>query len=342
MERNDTLGFDKISKRPIVVIGGGSIGRRHLTNLHKLGLKNLFCLKRQPDSNFENEFKAKVITTKQELKNLNPWAAFVCTPTSRHIPDFELGQECGAHIFMEKPLAHERSSLQQAEGMLNKYNKVFFIGFMLRYHPLVNRMKKLIDQEVLGKVLTARFSFGSYLPYWHPWEDYRQSYAARPELGGGVINTISHEIDLIQYFFGIPQNLVANKRNLLALNIAVEEVADAIFNYEDKVVTLHLDYLQKDYQRVIELFCERGRIKWHWYDNAIFIEDHKSKSRKIEGDTGFDVNQLYVDEIKHFLMLAEEQVTDHPLDLRHAIANTKFMLAIHESADKGRKVTCYA
>ena len=78
---------------------------------------------------------------------------------------------------------------------------------MLRYHPHVKKIKEIIDSNLLGKAYSARFEFGSHLPFWHPWEDYRVSYASKAELGGGVINTIAHELDLIQYFFGEPKLL---------------------------------------------------------------------------------------------------------------------------------------
>lgn len=319
----------------ILVIGGGSIGRRHIKNLQSLGYKNISCLKRKYDEEFEKQWNVRVVTKYPENEDME--AVFVCTPTSLHVDALEKAVTCQAHIFMEKPLIHDRKELAKAESLLKDYDKVFFIGFMLRYHPLVKKIKDIIDSEELGKVYSARFEFGSYLPYWHPYEDYKISYASRKELGGGVILTISHELDLIQYYFGEPAEITGVKRNLAKLNINTEEVYEGIFNYPDKVVSLHLDYLQKDYNRCIKILCDEGKIEWNWHDNYILIKPHKKEEKRIHLDN-FDVNELYVEEIKDFFQLINNEQTTHSLDASHALRNTKILFSMHEAADKNQTI----
>ena len=228
----------------ILIAGGGSIGQRHIKNLQILGDHSIWVLKRTQDPAFEKEFNVTVLNSYDEAEKLELEAIFICTPTSLHNEGLKWGIKNNLHVFMEKPLIHNSEGMQKAEALLSGYSGTFFIGFMLRYHPLVRRIKTLLNEKRLGEVYSARFEFGSYLPYWHPWEDYRISYAARPELGGGVINTITHELDLIQYFFGNPESVVCEARNLNRLQIDVEEVCEAIFGYPEKTVSLHLNYLQ--------------------------------------------------------------------------------------------------
>ena len=322
---------------PIVVIGGGSIGQRHIKNLKYLGFENVYCLKREHNQGFEKDLGVTVITDSLVLGEIKPLAVFICNPTSMHISSLEDAVNCGAHIFMEKPLIHNQEGLEQAQKILKDYDKVFFIGFMMRYHPLVKEIHQIVNSGYLGKVYSARFEFGSYLPYWHPYEDHRISYASRKALGGGVINTITHELDLIQYFFGKPVSLNAHKLNLNKLDIDVEELLEGSLNYEDKLVTLHLDYLQKDYDRRISILCDEGSIRWNWHDNEVVISKHKEAIRKIPLQ-GFDVNLLYIDELSHFFQLIEEQMVDHPLNHKHAFENTKITLALHEASDTNRTV----
>lgn len=324
----------------ILIIGGGSIGKRHIANLQALGYHDIVLLKREYDAIIENELGVKVIGSFVEASKLRITHIIVCTPTALHNESlaFAIANSCA--VFMEKPLVGNKEELNEALGLLSNYSKPFFIGFMLRYHPLVNKLKNLIDDKSLGEVFSARFSFGSYLPHWHPWEDYKQGYAARKELGGGVINTISHELDLIQHFFGNPKSVLCNKRNLNKLDIEVEEIADAIFGYEDKVVTLHLDYLQKDYQRQVEVLCDKGRIFWDWHANEICVKKHNEAEYQITLEREFDANKLYLDEMDAFLELVGNKVTNHPLDQNHAIANMSLILSMHESAEFGKKVKC--
>lgn len=321
----------------IAIIGGGSIGQRHINNLQALGYQNIYCLKRKLDSNFENKYKVEVITSYQKLNVINPWAVFICNPTSLHIESLQKAVDSNAHIFMEKPLIHDEKGLKKAKEILKKYDKVFFIGFMLRFHPLVKQIKNIITSQELGEVYASRFEFGSFLPHWHPYEDYKISYAARKELGGGVINTITHELDLIQYFFGNPKSVSAQKMNLGKLNIDVEELFEGTLIYNTKLVTLHLDYLQKDYDRRISILCDEGSIRWNWHDNKVTVKKHKEED-KIFSLNNFDVNQLYIDELKSFFNLITHNNTNHSLDSNHAFNNTEITLALHDSAEKGKVI----
>ena len=328
---NLTLPSSHLNK-PIIIIGGGSIGQRHIKNLHSLGFNNIYCLKRKADADFEKKFEVNVITSYHEVDAISPWAVFICNPTSLHIESLQHSVNSAAHIFMEKPLIHDKKGLKKAREILNNYNHVFLIGFMMRFHPLVKEIKKILDTESLGKVYSARLEFGSFLPYWHPYEDHKISYAARKELGGGVINTITHELDLAQYFFGDPDSVKAHKMNIGKLDIDVEELFEGILIYKDKLVSLHLDYLQKDYDRRISILCDEGSIRWNWHDNEVIVKKHKEETQVIPLHN-FDVNQLYIDELKSFFTLIENKKLDHSLDARHAFNNTEITLAMHAAGD---------
>jgi len=319
----------------ILIEGGGSIGKRHINNLHKLGFSNLYCLKRNPDINFEKEFNVKVITDYNQLSH-KPFAVFICNPTSLHISSLEKAVKNNAHVFMEKPLTYNRKEWKKAKTLLTNYNQTFFIGFMLRYHPLVKEIHNIIRNEKLGKVFSARFEFGSYLPYWHPYEDYHISYAARKELGGGVIHTITHELDLILHYFGIPNEVSAHKMNLNKLQIDVEEIFEGTFIYEDKIVTLHLDYLQKDYDRRISILFDEGSLRWNWHENMIVIKKHKKTEKKIKLEN-FDVNKLYIDELIDFFKIIEKKETKK-LDKETALINSDLALRLHEAAETKKNV----
>lgn len=321
----------------ILIIGGGSIGKRHLKNLHQLGFKNLYCLKRELNFSFEKEFQCKVITNFSEAKALAIDCVFVCTPTSLHIEGLQFAVENRCHIFMEKPLIHDKLGLEKAKYLLENHDKTFFIGFMLRFHPLVQKIKEILDENDLGEVFSARFEFGSYLPYWHPWEDYKLSYASINKLGGGVINTITHELDLIQYFFGEPESVYCNALNFNKLQIDVEELAEAVFTYNDKVISLHIDFLQKDYDRNIKVLCDNGSIKWEWHTNQIVINKHE-QDPEIISFLDFDVNQLYIDEVNKFMELITKNTIEHVLDSKHAINNTNLMLMMHQSSKEKKQI----
>lgn len=316
-----------------LIIGGGSIGKRHIKNLRILGFTDIICLKRKVDPEFAEENNVKVITDIAQIGITSIDAVIVCTPTSLHNEGLEIAAELKAAIFMEKPLIHDKKGFIEAKHILAGFQQPFFIGFMLRFHPLVQKIASLLKDKYLGEVYSARFEFGSYLPYWHPWEDYKNSYASQKQLGGGVINTITHELDLIQYYFGDPLTINCTKLNLNKLHLEVEEIAEGVFEYKNKIVSLHIDYLQKDYDRKIRILCDDGSIDWSWHENKIIVKQHKKQPEYYHVEN-FDVNQLYIDELKQFIQIVKENTSHHPLDFIHAKKNTSLMLLMHEAAEQ--------
>ncbi len=322
----------------ILVVGGGSIGKRHIRNLKELGYRNIVCLKRVLDPKFANEYNVQVIADYSEISDKPPEVVFICTPTSMHLEGLRFAVSINAHVFMEKPLIDSHKALSDCKNILETYENVFYIGFMLRCHPLIKKIRSILSTGYLGEVYNARFEFGSYLPFWHPYEDYKISYAARRELGGGVINTITHELDLINYFFGVPERITCRALNLNLLKIDVEEQCEAIFDYRDKQVTLHLDYLQKEYDRKIQILGTDGRLSWNWHDSFLELKIFQKEAERFHEPKSYDVNQLYMDETQKFFWLIDNHKSTHSMDQKEAITNAELMLAMHDSYNSNKTV----
>lgn len=326
----------------VLILGGGSIGRRHLGNWRALRPGDELCVrKRAPDAAFSEEHQCRVVTSDAEEVAFDPDVVIVATPTSLHADGYARARALDAHCFMEKPLVRERASLERVRGFgESPTGRAFYIGFMLRFHPLITRVKHILDtgEFGLGKPYHARLSFGSYLPNWHPYEDYRTSYASRAELGGGVIATITHELDLVQWLFGDPVQVTCRTGNTNRLAIEVEEQCEAIFEYDDLLVSLHLDYLQKRYDRNVVILCDEGRITWDWHGERLLIEHAGGADHVVEAPEGYAVNELYLDELRDFIRVIEGEPAARELDLAHAVANTDLMLAMYASAAEGRTV----
>lgn len=319
----------------ILVIGAGSIGKRHIKNLQKLNYKKIDCLEINNPELIQTKFKINTYTSYSELGPYD--CVFICTPTSLHNEGLRYAVDNNCAIFMEKPLIHSSQGLNEARNILRKNNNIFFIGFMMRFHKAIIKIKEIIENNTIGKILSSRLEFGYYLPYWHPDENYHKSYAAIKNMGGGVINTINHEIDLMQYFFGSPKFVYCIKKNFKLLNIEVEELCESCFEYDDKIVSIALDYLQKDYHRSIKIVGSEGVITWKWKNNYIMIKRYERKNIKIRTYKKFDVNQLYISELKHFMSLVENNTIKHSLDSKHAFMNTELLFLMHQSSTDGTR-----
>ena len=97
---------------------------------------------------------------------------------------------------MEKPLSNSLKGVNNLVDAINKNKTVFFMGYNLMFHPIVSSIKEFINSNNLGKMINFQCQVGHWLPNWHPYEDYRKSYFAKKELGGGVSLTLIHEIHL--------------------------------------------------------------------------------------------------------------------------------------------------
>lgn len=316
----------------ILVIGGGSIGTRHLNNLTSLGAKNLACL----------HYSKSKKNTKDAITHLYDWSSVVkwepeiiliCSPTVFHMRDLDRSISLGVDVFMEKPL----SSNAVNPELHFPSDRVFMIGYMLRWHNQLKKMRELIVSDKYGRIISASFEFGSYMPGWHPNENYRDGYAALKSLGGGVINTISHEIDLITWYFGYPKTVYTQNSDTGILEIEVEENSDSIVGYENFNVRLHLDFLQTEYSRSICVVFENAVITWDWNDNNIWIKERDVRST-IEPYQQFNVNQLYVDEIEYFMNMCSNRIVDHDLNYNYAIFNQRIITAMHESNKSGEMI----
>ena len=173
-----------------VIIGLGSIGNRHLNNLVEMGVGNLSVVRRKASTNKQFSPPANVTiyhSLADALAN-SPDFAIICNPSHLHAPTAIECLNAGAHVLIEKPLGNTIGPDEQTLIELSaKSDRVVAMAYCMRSHPAYSKAKELINSDTIGRCLYAKAWFEGYLPDWHPWEDYKQSYAALPEQGGGVL-----------------------------------------------------------------------------------------------------------------------------------------------------------
>ncbi len=267
-------------------------------------------------------------------------AAFICTSTRYHMAAAKAALERDGHLFIEKPIA---DSLAGVPGLLNearRLERTVMIGFNLRFHPCLQRLKDLLSQGAIGRVLGARIQFGQYLPDWHPWEDYRKGYSANQALGGGIILDAVHEFDYACWLLGDVRAVTGMARNTGTLDLDVEDLAAFVLQHEDGAVSeIHLDYLQRMYARTCEVFGTEGTLHWDW---------HRKSVRCYRADTGvwqefpepegYDASDTYIEEVRVFLNAIKE-ATPVPVDGEAGKRVLEIALAAKEAAATGRTVT---
>ena len=320
----------------VLIVGYGSIGRRHLENFLQLKNVKLIVYTKRTDLDSLKEQGVKISNSLTECLKENPDIGVITNETSLHLPiTIKLAQN-GLDLFIEKPLSNSLKDVEKLRAIVKKKKLITQMGCHLRFHPCIKKIKSLIEQKKIGKILSAQVQSCSYLPDYHRWEDYRRSYAARKELGGGVILTQIHEIDYMYWFFQEVENVISMSGKLSDLNVTVEDYAASLLKFKNKVVgEIHLDYFQRPDFKSCKIRGTKGEIYWDSDNNCVNIYNMNKKRWETKFDSDFsnnlDTYSSYVEELKHFLKCVKHR-KETINNLEQGIATLKIALAIKKAS----------
>ncbi len=187
----------------ILIVGLGSVGRRHLRNLVALGQTDLVLLRSGKSTLPEEELEGfQVVTDLEAALRHRPEAAVIATPTALHLEAAIPLARAGCHLLLEKPVSHTMEGVAELQEAVARGGGHVMVAFQYRHHPGLRTVQRWLKDGAIGRPLTASAHYGDYLPGWHPWEDYRQAYSARSDLGGGVVLTLCHPLDYLLWLLG--------------------------------------------------------------------------------------------------------------------------------------------
>tara|TARA_A100001011_G_C14228879_1_gene807867 strand:- start:237 stop:1277 length:1041 start_codon:yes stop_codon:yes gene_type:complete len=273
----------------VLFIGLGSIGQRHYRNYKQIVKNcNFFAIrkiKKSPELSKNNFVKrARLDLKKHNIKEISETnslkkkfdVVFICNPSSLHIRYALKFAKKGTALFIEKPLSHNLFGLKKLKEKIKKNNIICAVGYQLRYHKFLNKIKKIIDSDDLGKIKKVEIYNQHYLPYHHRYENYRIGYAARKKLGGGVLLCFIHEVDYVNFLFGIPKSIRCISGKKSNLEIDVEDYADIYSNHclnDHKFkVNIKLDFIKKKEKRKCDILFQYGKINWDLKTDELKIE----------------------------------------------------------------------
>lgn len=322
-----------------LVVGLGSIGRRHARNWSALGLGPVAVCRRvgAPPPEPLGVDAREYHDLDQALSDAQPDIVIVSNPTSLHIATACTALAAGANVLVEKPLGNSLDGVGELLQKTEETHKQVMVGYNLRFHPGLQRLRELLGANAIGRLVSARAEAGEYLPDWHPWEDYRQSYAARRERGGGALLTFSHELDSLCWLLGAPRRLAALVGRASSLELDVEDVAELILQFgEGHSASVHMDYVRRPARRSLELVGERGVLRWEYEANRVLVYTPETRQWRIEeGDPKFQRNDMYLAELRHFVACARGEIERPLIDAEQGAAILVLALAALRSSDEG-------
>ena len=273
----------------ICIIGKGSIGKRHHRILNKNFDCNIVFVRRVPKHFDEIELKISLI------KKFNFDFFIICNPTNLHYTVIKKLLIFKKPILVEKPLFYPKNKINKK--LLYNNKKLIFTAYMMRYDKGINYLLKYVKSK---KPKSADINWLTFMPNWHKNENYQHSYASNQKLGGGVISTCSHEIDLAIYLFGDVKSLFSSNLNQGLKDIDVEDKNISILKHKNGVVSkILLDFSSKYIERKIKLYYEKFIIEWNFLDSSIYKITNANRKKIYEYKQNID--DLYFKELNEFI-----------------------------------------
>ena len=288
----------------IIVCGIGSIGRRHVNNLLKYYPDKKIGLLRREKKSYKN---LPVFDNFEECIKTNPKIIFICTPNSTHMDYAIKAAKLGIHLFIEKPIDTRIKKVSELLEIIKQKSLICMIGFDLRFHPGILKIEEIIKSSKLGKIYSVECHVGQYLPDWHPYEDYRDTFLAKKELCGGILYELIHEIDYITYLCGDIKSIFCQTNHYSKLEFTSEDMAKLIINFKNGCLGyIHMDFLQRKYSRGCKIIGEKGTLEWNFAKDELYFNT-KDDIEKIDY-TKIERNERYIMELKYFLNCIEKNI----------------------------------
>ena len=317
----------------VLVAGYGSVGRRHVDNFLELKDIQLIVYTKRNDLQLLKKKGVKVSNSLAECLKENPNIGIITNETSLHIPIAIKLAKKGLDLFLEKPLSNSLKDVEKLCAIVKKKKLITQMGCNLRFHPCIKKIKSMIEQQKIGKIISAQVQTCSYLPDYHPWEDYRKGYAARKDLGGGVLLTQIHEIDYMYWLFQEVENVISMSGKLSDLDITAEDYVSSLLKFKNKIIgELHMDYFQRPDFRSCKIRGTKGEIYWDSDNNSVNIYMMDKKRWKTELKVkNYQRNFSYAEQLKHFLKCVKQR-KETINDIEQGIATLKIVLAMKKAS----------
>jgi len=286
----------------VLVLGAGSIGRRHIENLVTIGQKNIVVADPNPKTLALVKGAFDFIETTEypvnAYQNGKFDAVFICSPPQLHFSQLAEAVDRGIPAFVEKPFTLNSNGVEIVLKKADGKKLCVMTAFNMRYLELIQTMREWLNEGRIGKVLGCRVGLSSYMPTWHPEEDYRQSFMALWKTGGGALFDYVHGIDLAQWLAGEITS-VACMMKTTSLEMETDDVAILSCTTKTGLSSFYFDFVDRRPRKSLDLIGSEGTMIWE-YDTEERLRLYREAKEHVRIVVKENYAQCYIDEIKDF------------------------------------------
>ena len=279
----------------ILIIGLGSIGKKHVDAIYALRLAVTIYALRGDESSYDSYKGVINVSSTDEIQSKIDFT-IVSNITSAHEATIMNVLELQCPIFIEKPVLSELGNASIISAKLKQQNILTYVACNLRFHSGLQFLKKYLDKKN-PRINEVNIYCGSYLPDWRPGIDHRNSYSANFDQGGGVHLDLIHELDYCTWLFGFPERHTSIKRKESSLSI--DSIDNAIFQflYSDFTVGINLNYYRRDPKRTLEIITSENSILLDLNSNKIQL----LVSGEVLFEEPFEMKDTYTSQMRYFV-----------------------------------------
>ena len=285
------------------------MGQRHCKNLLDKSNAEIFLSTKHNIKNLKNNKRIQNLPSLEKCLKNQPEIGFVCNTSNLHVQTAIKLAKNNCHLLIEKPLSNSLKNITPLLSLVEKNKLVTLMGFNLRFHPCLIKVKQLLAKNKIGRVIYVDAENGSYLPDWHPEEDYRKSYSSRNALGGGAVLTCLHEIDYLYWLFGDVKEVSAITGKFSDLEIDSEDLSSISLRFKNNIIAeVHLDFFQRPAQRSCKIVGTNGTLFCDFNRNIVSLYELKKKRwKEIMDLKNYNLNDMYIAEMKQLLSCVRTQ-----------------------------------
>lgn len=246
-----------------LVVGLGSIGKRHVAVLKELG-EEVHCVTSQSTGLCKSYHSID-----QALRDHQYSRVIIANKTSDHVSSLSelMKNDYQGVALVEKPLSLNIDQLRTEPSFPT------YVAYNLRFHPQTYKVQELLKEE---DVLFALSYVGQYLPDWRPDRDYRETYSAKKEEGGGVLRDLSHEMDLVNYLLGKTALEYSYQDHMSSLEIDSDDYVHLCGkNNRTRHISITMNYLDRNPARTLKIVTNEKSLDFNFIEGTFVINNEQ-------------------------------------------------------------------
>jgi predicted dehydrogenase len=323
----------------ILIVGSGSVGKRHARNLIQLGCR-ISCMDPRKDRcrEMKDEMQTEFEYTdfKTAISSYSFDGIVIGSPTAFHPEQAIIAIEAGIPVLLEKPVAINANDAYKIQNVLLNNKTPILLGYTWRWWPPLQQLKLLLKEGKIGSLRHVQFYMSAHLADWHPWEPYQSFFMSNKALGGGALLDESHWIDLMIWLLGMPERISASISKLSDLEIETDDNVDICCFYKGMNVTIHLDLYGRPHEKFIRLVGEKGTLTWSAEPNRIAFSSQWEQLWETEV-FDYNRNDMFVSVAQEFLNVVNGAIPQ-TCTLTDGLRVMDLIEAIRESSKTGNTI----